>query len=292
MGKKSQKRFIWIKLSDDFLFKDLKIKKLRKLAGGDTFTIIYLKLMLISKNNNGVIEYEGIEKTIEEEIALKIDEDADNVLVTINYLKNVGLLELRNDLSVFLPQVETLIGSESESAERTRRYRERLKQKNLEKQGVLLFLPEQSKEQTSQCDTNVTIGNKNVTLEKEKEEEEDKKTLTYDTLFNYINKIMEQPMENSDLFQELKRLNFYISDISFFNNDILPKESKEYFMVVIYAINEIINGKNGEKIYKLTEEDIKTIFLKCKEKMEIADENGDYIRFLNYFIKSLINKIK
>ena len=37
--EKSGKRYYWLKLQDDF-FKSKRIKKLRKIAGGDTYTII------------------------------------------------------------------------------------------------------------------------------------------------------------------------------------------------------------------------------------------------------------
>ena len=38
------KKYYWLKLKEDF-FRDKKIKKLRKIAGGDTYTIIYLKYL-------------------------------------------------------------------------------------------------------------------------------------------------------------------------------------------------------------------------------------------------------
>ena len=41
------KRYYWLKLMDDF-FDSKRIKKLRKMAGGDTYTIIYLKMQLLS----------------------------------------------------------------------------------------------------------------------------------------------------------------------------------------------------------------------------------------------------
>lgn len=65
------KRYYWLKLKDDYLDSP-KIKKLRKIAGGDTYTIIYLKMQLLSVKNQGVIEYEGIEQTFAEELALKL----------------------------------------------------------------------------------------------------------------------------------------------------------------------------------------------------------------------------
>ena len=40
------KRYYWLKLPDGF-FRQKAIKKLRKIAGGDTYTIIYLKMLLV-----------------------------------------------------------------------------------------------------------------------------------------------------------------------------------------------------------------------------------------------------
>ena len=68
------KRFYWFKMKNGF-FEDKRIKKLRKIAGGDTYTIIYLKMMLKSLSNNGVLIYEGVEDSFSAELALDLDED-------------------------------------------------------------------------------------------------------------------------------------------------------------------------------------------------------------------------
>ena len=41
------KRYYWLKLKEDF-FRDKVMKKMRKIAGGDTYVVIYLKMMLMS----------------------------------------------------------------------------------------------------------------------------------------------------------------------------------------------------------------------------------------------------
>ena len=46
------KRYFWFKLFDDF-FQSKRIKKLRNLAGGDTYTIIYLKMQLKALKTDG-----------------------------------------------------------------------------------------------------------------------------------------------------------------------------------------------------------------------------------------------
>lgn len=86
------KRYYWLKLKDNFFY-EKSIKKLRKIAGGDTYTIIYLKLLLKSMKTDGKLYFDGVEDTFCEEIALDIDEDAENVKIAMMYLQEVGLLK-------------------------------------------------------------------------------------------------------------------------------------------------------------------------------------------------------
>ena len=55
------KRYYWLKLPDDW-FRQKPIKKLRKIAGGDTYTIIYLKMMLKTVDNNGLFVFQSNDK--------------------------------------------------------------------------------------------------------------------------------------------------------------------------------------------------------------------------------------
>lgn len=116
------KKYYWLKLMKDF-FTQPKIKKLRKIAGGDTYTIIYLKLQLLSIDNNAVLEFQGIENDFIEEMALTIDEDVENVKVTINYLMAQGMMEKVDDYHYILVETLKLIGSETSKAELMRRKR-------------------------------------------------------------------------------------------------------------------------------------------------------------------------
>lgn len=151
------KRYYWLKLPEGF-FRQKPIKKLRKIAGGDTYTIIYLKMLLIAMKNDGKLYFEGVEDDFYEELALDLDEDSENVKVTVLFLIRQGLMELVNETEYRLTECDKMVGSESASAERVRKHRE---QKAL------------------QCNTNVTgvkrIGNveKEIEIEKDKEIEKD-----------------------------------------------------------------------------------------------------------------------
>ena len=122
----ADKRYYWLRLRDNF-FKQKEMKKLRKIAGGDTFTIIYLKLLLLSLQFDGKVVFEGVEETFADEMALELDEDVDNVKFTLLYLQQQGLMvELNTDEFEF-PEAIINIGSESSSAERVRRFRKNKK---------------------------------------------------------------------------------------------------------------------------------------------------------------------
>ena len=63
-----EKKYYWLKLQNDF-FSHKEIKKLRKIAGGDTYTVIYLKMLLVSLKNDDCLFYDGVEETFAEELA-------------------------------------------------------------------------------------------------------------------------------------------------------------------------------------------------------------------------------
>lgn len=154
---KTNRRYYWIQLAQDF-FKSKEMKLLRKMPGGDTYTIIYLKLMLISLEDSGKIYFEELAQDLAEEMALLIDEDTEAVRMTLMFLSKKGLLTRHSDYEFFLEQVPEMIGSETASTRRSRKHRE---QKAL------------------QCNTNATKRNgdididKEIELEKEIEEKED-----------------------------------------------------------------------------------------------------------------------
>lgn len=113
------KRYYWLKLKDDF-FGSKRIKKLRKMAGGDTYLIIYLKLQLLAMKSEGVLTWTGLEQNIADELALDLDEEPDNVKITLSYLLSCGLAESSDDVNFFFPYSVENTGSESSSAQRMR----------------------------------------------------------------------------------------------------------------------------------------------------------------------------
>jgi predicted phage replisome organizer len=150
----ANKKYYWLKLKKEF-FKQKTIKKMRQLPGGEVYALIFLEMLTIATETEGVIYYENIESTPEEELALTLDEDVNAVKMTVSMLRMMNLLEDCKNGDFFLPDAVKMTGSESESAERMRRMREKHKVDNENTQkiesGNTGLLPE-----ASHCDAGVT----------------------------------------------------------------------------------------------------------------------------------------
>lgn len=169
----NNKRYYWLQLKTDF-FDQKEIKLLRKIAGGDTYTIIYLKMLLASLKDEGRLYFESIGDDFAEEIALLIDEETENISITLKFLQAKGLIEIEEQDEYFLNRVPEMIGSESYSAERMRRSRARKQEKSSQSEVGY----EQSDVKVSHCDSHVTksiykedikIDNKNIDHSSSKE---------------------------------------------------------------------------------------------------------------------------
>lgn len=121
------KRYYWFRLHKDF-FQKKEIKRLRRVAGGDTYAVIYLKMLLRSIADGGKLYFDGYEETFVSELALDIDEDEQNVQITVNFLlKNGLLLECEAD-EYYLPEANNNTGSETAAASRMRKLRNKSKE--------------------------------------------------------------------------------------------------------------------------------------------------------------------
>lgn len=211
------KRYFWLKLHKDF-FQRKEIKRLRKIAGGDTYTIIYLKMLLRSIMSDGKLYFDGLEDDFASELALDLDEKEENVQITVQYLLKSGLLEMCSDEEYYLPDTKDSTGCETAVASRVRKYRE--KQKAL------------------QCNTDVTQVKHLCNGEIEKELE--------------IEKEIKIEIDSSAKSTTTKRKRFEkptISDVKRYcierNNNVDPQHFVDY-----YESNGWKVGKNSMKDWK------------------------------------------
>ena len=140
------KRYYWLKLQVGF-FQELIIKQLRTLPEGDSIVLLYLKLLLKAINTEGIIYYQHILPTLDEEIALDTGEKSALVKLTISALCQYHAAVFLDDQSLQLLYLEDMVGSESASASRVRNHRANQK------------LLKEKEQATLQCNATVTEGN-------------------------------------------------------------------------------------------------------------------------------------
>lgn len=102
------------------------------MAGGDTMVVIYQKMMLSSLDTNGVIYYEGVYGKLEEELALMIDEETEQVAMTLAYFTKAGLIQIDDSQNVEMSQVSALIDQETNWARYKREQRKNNKLDNVQ----------------------------------------------------------------------------------------------------------------------------------------------------------------
>ena len=167
------KRYFWLKLHRDF-FQRKDIKRLRKIAGGDTYTIIYLKMLLKSIMSEGALFFDNLEDDFVSELALDIDEDVENVKITVQYLLKVGLLECVSDTEYSLPDAQNNTGAETAAASRMRR--SRAKNELLKRNNVTPML----QNGYGEIEIELEIDNKNCRLS-------DKSSTVISEIIDYLN---------------------------------------------------------------------------------------------------------
>lgn len=243
------KKYFWLKLKDNF-FKQKSIKKLRKMAGGDTFTIIYLKMQLLSLTNEGKLYYEGVEDNFVEELALELDENVEDIQMTVLYLQKNNLIEFGELPDEYiLPEVVGSIGSETAAASRMRKMRENKK----------LSLENKSNNVTpklQQVTNSYTEIEKDIEIDKEKDIEIEKKnhlsSLSYKEKLTELKKIIMKATNSNEhqvnlVFQPNRYQNI-IDELllNIYNSDYLQGETDKNPPLSTYTteaqVNKIMAG--------------------------------------------------
>ena len=229
------KRYFWLKLHKDF-FQRKEIKRLRKIAGGDTYTIIYLKMLLRSIMSEGKLYFDGLEDDFAAEVALDLDESEENVQITITYLLNSGLLEMRSDDEYYLPDTKDSTGCETAVASRVRKHRERKK--------------------ALQCNTDVTQVKHlcNGEIEKELDKEKDIEIEHRDRDITISTTREDKEIENSQSFSPVSNIDIYdlwmnsFGVISSFVKGMLDDLIAEYGLVNVADAVRIAKEKGKSRI--------------------------------------------
>lgn len=151
----NEKRFYWLKLKRDF-FKRHDIRIVEEMPNGKDYILFYLKMLLESIDHNGALRFSETIPYNEQMLAIITNTNIDIVRAAMDVFKQLNMIEVCDDSTIYMNEVEKLIGSETAAAERKRRSR------------AAAAIP-------ANCD-NVTTASQNSHIEIEKEKEKEKET--------------------------------------------------------------------------------------------------------------------
>ena len=147
------KIYFWLKVDKKF-FDNLFIKRLKNMPGGYTMTVIYIRLMLESLEDDCILYYEGYFDSLVQELALKLDVSEDDINMTVAYFTKCGLIQIDDDGHATLSQAKAMVESETNWAKYKRDQRKN--SQNLPK----LENVQNKKTISNSCPTEIEIENR------------------------------------------------------------------------------------------------------------------------------------
>jgi len=121
------KKYYWLKLNKNWFDKH-NIKVIESMENGEKYVLFYLKLLVESISHNGELRFSKTIPYDEKMLAAITNTDIAVVKVAMNlFVEELHLIEIQDDKTIFMKQVEEMMGSESSSKTRVAAHRERKK---------------------------------------------------------------------------------------------------------------------------------------------------------------------
>ena len=126
------KKFYWLKLKRDF-FKRHDIRIIEEMPNGKDYVLFYLKLLLESIDHEGSLRFSDTIPYNEQMLSVITNTNVDIVRSAMNVFTGLNLIEIFDDKTIYMSEVNKLIGSavDNDGANRVRRFREKKKQEAL-----------------------------------------------------------------------------------------------------------------------------------------------------------------
>lgn len=128
MADQDKKRFYWLKLKKDF-FKDHRIAVVEAMPNGKDYILFYLKLLCESTSHEGMLRFSETIPYNEQMLSVITNTNQDIVKSAVEVFKELGMMEVLTDGTIYMCEVEKMIGSETGDAKRKREYRKSISTK-------------------------------------------------------------------------------------------------------------------------------------------------------------------
>ena len=160
----ADKKYYWLKLKRDF-FKRHDIRIIEEMPNGKEYLLFYLKLLVESIDHEGELRFSDTIPYNEQMLSVITNTNIDVVRSAMKLFVELKMIDVQDDATIYMAEVNKLIGSETAWAEKKRRQR----------QGDIVPLP------SPKCPTEKEIDIE-IDIDKEKEDIKPQKRFTKPTL--------------------------------------------------------------------------------------------------------------
>ena len=122
----ADKKYYWLKLKRDF-FKRHDIRIIEEMPNGKEYLLFYLKLLVESIDHEGELRFSDTVPYNEQMLSVITNTNIDVVRSAMKMFIELKMIELMDDMTIYMAEVNKLIGSEWSSAERMRNLRKKQK---------------------------------------------------------------------------------------------------------------------------------------------------------------------
>lgn len=121
-------KYYWLKLKRDF-FKRHDIRIIEEMPNGKDYILFYLKLLLESIDHEGSLRFSDTIPYNEQMLSVVTNTNIDIVRSAMKLFIELNMMSICDDKTIYMNEVEKLIGSaaDNDNANRQRRFRERKK---------------------------------------------------------------------------------------------------------------------------------------------------------------------
>lgn len=167
-------KFYWLKLKRDF-FKRHDIRIIEDMQNGKDYILFYLKLLCESVDHEGNLRFSEQLPYDEKMLSVITNTNIDVVRSAITIFTKLGMMEILDDGTYFMNEVNKMIGSavDNDNANRQRRFRER--QKELALQESYGSVTKNNESKSIELEKDIELDNK----KKDKEKASNEATHTY-----------------------------------------------------------------------------------------------------------------
>ena len=154
------KKYYWLKLKRDF-FKRHDIRIVESMPNGKDYILFYLKLLLESIDHEGTLRFSETIPYNEQMLSVVTNTNIDTVRSAMKLFIELNMMTVFDDQTIYMTEVDKLIGSASDNdnANRVRRCREKKKQLALQNvtDGITKCNESKSKDKEKDIETDTEV---------------------------------------------------------------------------------------------------------------------------------------